>query len=138
MRRAKLIHLSSRKVRVLGHFGSTSRNTNYSGRTMHAHLLRAPDDVTSAFPQIRLTQACSKREFPFPNLVPGIPFSWKNYDVTSGFPKVPQSLAPLSEPSTSRPLAQPSRILPQTPANLHPTRLRHASQSLPKVFLRSS
>jgi hypothetical protein len=90
---------SSRERPILGHFGSTSCNTNYSGLTMHAHLLRASDDVTSGLPQIRLAQTCLKKDFPFPNLLPAIPFSWKNYDITSAFLKVPQSLAPLSEPS---------------------------------------
>jgi hypothetical protein len=61
---------SSRERPILVHFGSTSCNTNYSGLTMHAHLLRASDDVTSGLPQIRLVQTCLKKGFPFSQFTP--------------------------------------------------------------------
>jgi hypothetical protein len=48
----------------------------------------------------------------------------------------PQPTGPSSPSSAS--LTQPSRVLPQTSTNLRPARLRHASQSLPKVFPKSS
>ena len=69
--------------------------------------------IAPSLSQIRLAQTCPEGEFPFPNLLPRIPFSWKNYDVTSWKPRnplrhsrnppSPESSSPSRAPSSPRP-----------------------------------
>ena len=127
------VYISSREWPVLAHFGSPSCKTNYSGstillRTSYAHLITS----LPVCRKLGLPRHAQKGNSLFPIYFLEFRFPEINYDATSAFPKIPRSLAPLSEPSVSRNLFPLSRTLfPQTSAP-------RACDMLPKVFPKSS
>ena len=124
---------------------------------MHAHLLRASDDVTSGFSQIRLAQTCLKRNSLFPiyflelrfpgKTMTSLPVSQKSHN-PSRYSRNPQPtghLFPIPRTTADHqfsktgytPFEKPTAHA-RTSTNLRPTRLLESSQGLSKVFPKSS